>query len=56
MTDNNLGATGMYRSLVPLGEHHLPPLPYTYHALEPLISEKTLRIHHDRHHLSYVEG
>lgn len=56
MTDNNLGATGMYRSPVPLGEHHLPPLPYAYHALEPLISERTLRIHHDRHHLSYVEG
>lgn len=41
---------------VPIGGHELPPLPYAYSALEPLISEKTLRIHHDRHHLSYVEG
>ncbi|MEW6447319.1 MAG: superoxide dismutase [Bacillota bacterium] len=41
---------------VPPGGHRLPPLPYTYDALEPVISSVTLRIHHDRHHLSYVEG
>ena len=28
----------------------LPPLPYDYTALEPHIGEKTLRIHHDKHH------
>ncbi len=41
---------------VPIGGHTLPPLPYTYNALEPYIDEKTMRIHHDKHHLSYVEG
>lgn len=34
----------------------LPPLPYPYDALEPYISATTLRIHHDRHHLAYVNG
>jgi Fe-Mn family superoxide dismutase len=33
----------------------LPPLPYAYDALQPLISERTLRLHHDRHHAKYVE-
>ncbi|TVY03224.1 superoxide dismutase [Cohnella terricola] len=41
---------------VPIGGHQLPPLPYSYKALEPYIDEKTMRIHHDKHHLSYVEG
>lgn len=41
---------------VPIGEHVLPPLPYPYDALEPHIDEKTMRLHHDRHHRSYVEG
>ena len=41
---------------VPLGGHELPLLPYSYDALEPIISRRTLQIHHDRHHLSYVEG
>lgn len=40
---------------VPIGGHKLPPLPYPYNALEPYIDEKTVRIHHDKHHLQYVE-
>ncbi|WP_078391241.1 superoxide dismutase [Shouchella patagoniensis] len=36
--------------------HQLPPLPYAYDALEPYIDEKTMRIHHDKHHQSYVDG
>ncbi len=50
-----VGGPGPVRA-VPPGQHRLPPLPYPYNALEPFISETTLRIHHDRHHLSYVEG
>lgn len=38
------------------GGHQLPPLPYPYNALEPVISEKALRIHHDKHHKAYVDG
>lgn len=45
-----------YGAAVPAGGHRLPPLPYPYDALEPVISADLLRIHHDRHHLAYVEG
>jgi superoxide dismutase len=41
---------------VPIGGHTLPPLPYDYNALEPYIDEKTMRLHHDKHHKSYVDG
>lgn len=41
---------------VPPGGHRLPPLPYPYDALEPYIDAETMRLHHDRHHRSYVEG
>jgi Fe-Mn family superoxide dismutase len=45
----------MFNMLLP-GQHQLPPLPYPYNALEPVISEKALRIHHDKHHKAYVDG
>lgn len=32
----------------------LPPLPYHYAALQPHISEETLKFHYDQHHQSYV--
>ena len=34
--------------------YELPPLPYDYNALEPHIDEQTMRIHHDKHHATYV--
>lgn len=34
--------------------YSLPPLPYDYGALAPMISEEQLRIHHDKHHNAYV--
>lgn len=33
----------------------LPELPYAYSALEPYISQATLRLHHDKHHREYME-
>ncbi|MFR9649952.1 MAG: superoxide dismutase [Rikenellaceae bacterium] len=30
------------------------PLPYKYTALEPTISEQTLKFHHDRHYIGYI--
>ncbi len=35
--------------------HLLPPLPYDYNALEPFIDEQTMRIHHTKHHQTYVD-
>ncbi len=32
----------------------LAPLPYDYNALEPHIDEQTMRIHHGKHHQTYV--
>lgn len=32
----------------------LPPLPYEYNALEPVLSEKLMRLHHDKHHQAYT--
>jgi Fe-Mn family superoxide dismutase len=34
----------------------LPKLPYDYSALAPYISEQQLMLHHDKHHLAYVNG
>ncbi|MDH7577672.1 MAG: superoxide dismutase [Bacillota bacterium] len=42
--------------MVPPGQHQLPPLPYPYRALEPVISAEALRIHHNEHHRTYVQG
>ena len=32
----------------------LPPLPYSYDALGPHMSQETLEYHHDKHHQAYV--
>src|SRR5439155_7431052 len=32
----------------------LPKLPYGFDALEPHIDAKTMEIHHDKHHATYV--
>ncbi|MFZ0211934.1 MAG: superoxide dismutase [Candidatus Acidiferrales bacterium] len=34
--------------------YQLPPLPYSFDALEPYIDAKTMEIHHDKHHGAYV--
>lgn len=46
----------MSHYFIPPGKHILPPLPYPPNALEPIIWEKTVHIHHDKHHKSYVDG
>jgi Fe-Mn family superoxide dismutase len=33
----------------------LPPLPYDYDALEPVISAATMKLHHGAHHRGYVD-
>jgi superoxide dismutase, Fe-Mn family len=32
----------------------VPPLPYSFDALEPHVDAKTMEIHHDKHHAAYV--
>lgn len=34
----------------------LPPLTYSYNALEPFIDEETMRLHHDKHHQTYLDN
>ena len=36
--------------------HQLPDLPYAFNALEPHIDARTMEIHHDRHHATYVNN
>jgi Fe-Mn family superoxide dismutase len=37
-------------------KYTLPDLPYGYDALEPHISKDIMTLHHDKHHLAYVNG
>jgi len=34
----------------------LPELPYAYDALEPYIDTRTMTVHHDKHHATYVKN
>lgn len=55
--ETNLGRQQTLRlQPVPIGGHQLPPLPYAYNALEPVIIEEIMRLHHLKHHQSYVNG
>ena len=37
-------------------KYTLPELPYAYNALEPYISEEIMKLHHDKHHATYVSN
>lgn len=34
----------------------LPPLPYSYDALEPYIDAETMHFHHDKHFQTYIDN
>jgi len=58
---SRLTAAGSSQAAVPAtappakpGPFVLPPLPYAYEALEPHIDAETMRLHHDKHHATYV--
>jgi len=40
---------------VSIAKHILPELPFSFHSLEPFVDEKTIQIHYDVHHRTYVE-
>lgn len=44
--------------LAPLSrlKHTLPDLPYDYNALEPYISADIMKLHHQKHHATYVNN
>lgn len=39
-----------------MSRHTLPELSYSYDALEPIIDEQTMKLHHGKHHQGYVNG
>ncbi|MFZ7945107.1 MULTISPECIES: superoxide dismutase [Bacillaceae] len=51
-----VGNIWIIEKALPPGGHTLPDLPYPYNGLEPYISEEIMKLHHDKHHRSYVDG
>lgn len=39
-----------------MSKYILPPLPYSFGALEPYVDALTMEIHHDRHHQIYIDN
>jgi len=39
-----------------MATYELPELPYDYDALEPIIDQRIMELHHDKHHQGYVDG
>lgn len=37
-------------------QYELPPLPYDFKALEPVISEEIMKLHYTKHHQAYVNN
>jgi Fe-Mn family superoxide dismutase len=37
-------------------QYTLPPLPYDFNALEPVISAEIMRLHYEKHHKAYVDN
>lgn len=53
---SGIGTIWVVEKHLPPGGHTLPELLYPYNALEPFIGEEIMRLHHDKHHRSYVDG
>jgi len=51
-----LAAAATATTSTPVGPFTLEPLPYPANALEPFIDARTMELHHDRHHATYVSN
>ena len=54
-----LGAKAAWADSYPVeltARFSVPPLPYAYDALEPVIDRRTMTFHHDKHHTAYVNA
>ncbi|KAH9838041.1 manganese superoxide dismutase [Rhodofomes roseus] len=49
-------APSLALSMQARSKHTLPELPYAYDALEPHISGQIMKLHHQKHHQTYVTG
>lgn len=49
-------STTINSALVTRFKHTLPDLPYDYNALEPTISSEIMKLHHTKHHATYVNN
>jgi len=47
-------ATGLTIGSQAANAYKVPDLPYAFEALEPYIDAPTMKIHHDKHHATYV--
>jgi Fe-Mn family superoxide dismutase len=62
LISRTLRCTNVFRTFVSsvpsatVSLHTLPDLPYAYSALEPYISEEIMKLHHQKHHQTYVNG
>ena len=55
-TSNTIYSENYLLAEAQTGEFILPPLPYSYSALDPYIDSQTMMTHHDKHHAGYVKN
>ncbi|CAG8448206.1 4688_t:CDS:2 [Diversispora eburnea] len=51
-----LSHAGSAGFVISRSKFHLPDLPYDYNALEPIVSAEIMKVHHSKHHQTYVNN
>lgn len=49
-----MGEGNKQENRMPVKQFQLPPLPYDFNALEPVISAEIMNLHYSKHHQAYV--